>query len=405
MNTHPGHPFAATEFDRELTENILPFWVTRSLDLQNGGFHGAITASNEVQKGVERGSILCSRILWTFSKAYQRYREKPYFDTAQWAYRELINRFWDDQYGGVYWSVDEQGQPLQDRKHTYAQAFAVYGLTAYFEISDDPRALDLAQKLFHLIDTHTFDDKNGGNLECRSRDWKPLQDMRLSDKDLNSSKSMNTLLHLSEAYTALAKVWKDAFLINRLQGLLELFLNHIIDMENGHQLLFFADDWASLSNHISYGHDIETSWLLLETAITLGDEKWIEKAEKAAAKLAQTVYEEALQEDGSILYEASPDGFMDLSKQWWAHAEAVVGFFNAYQRTGQSHFLNATTKVWGYIQNHFVDREGGDWFKALDSDGKPDLTHTKVGPWDCPYHHARMCLEMIHRLENNEKFE
>jgi len=401
MNLNPVRTFSIPGFDQELRENILPFWMSHPLDKQRGGFHGALSASNEVQKGIERGSILCSRILWTFSKAFHHFQEEPLFEIAQWAYQDLIHRFWDNQYGGLYWSTDEYGQPWQDRKHTYAQAFGIYGLTAYSEISDDPHALELAQKLFHLIDTHTFDDKNGGNLECRSRDWKPLQDMRLSDKDLNSSKSMNTLLHLTEAYAALTRVWKDARLTNRLEGLIDLFLNRIIDFSSGHQLLFFTENWASLSNHISYGHDIETSWLLLEATAALGDEKRIKEAENAAIKLAQTVYEEALQNDGSILYEASPDGFRESSKQWWAHAEAVVGFYNAYQNTGQPHFLDAAKNVWNYIQNHFVDREGGDWFKALDSYGKPDLTHFKVGPWDCPYHHARMCLEMMHRLENN----
>lgn len=405
MNFNADRPFSITGFDQELRENILPFWMSHPLDKHRGGFHGALSSSNEVLIGVERGSILCSRILWTFSKAFHHYREQPLLEVAQWAYRDLLHRFWDDQYGGVYWSTDDHGQPLQDRKHTYAQAFAIYGLTAFFEISDDRHALELSKNLFHLIDTHTFDDKNGGNLECRSREWTPLEDMRLSDKDLNSSKSMNTLLHLTEAYSALARVWKDARLTNRLEGLIDLFQKRIIDLQSGHQLLFFTDQWESLSNHISYGHDIETSWLLLEAASALGDEKWIRKAENACVTMAQTVYDEALLEDGSILYEASPDGFKDLTKQWWAHAEAVVGFYNAYQQTGQPLFLNASKKVWGYIQDHFIDREGGDWFKALDSNGYPDLTHNKVGPWDCPYHHARMCLEMIHRSEKTKRFE
>ena len=399
MQMNSAARLSAQEFESELTRNILPFWANNTLDRENGGFYGALSSSNEINNKIERSAVLCGRILWTFSQATLKYQQETHLDVAKWAHQYLSSRFWDDTFEGIYWSLDREGKPVMDRKHTYAQAFAIYGLTAYTQASQDNAALELAKRLFHLIDTHTYDPVYGGNIECLSREWTMLEDMRLSDKDLNSSKSMNTLLHLTEAYAALAVLWKDPLLLQRLEELVDLFIERIINSKTGHQLLFFDNKWTSLSNHISYGHDIETSWLLLEAAQALGDPQRIQKAQSLAVKMAQAVYDEALSEDGSILYEASPDGYKELSKQWWAHAEAVVGFYNAFQLSGKEHFYQASVTVWDYIQSHFIDHKGGDWFKLLDQYGNPVLTHTKAGPWDCPYHHARMCMEMTCRLD------
>ena len=390
--------FTAKMFESELLNNILPFWRDHLPDRENGGFYGAISSSNQIQNDVERSAVLCSRILWTFSKAANKYSDPSYLEIADWAWQSLTGSFWDEQFGGIYWSIDKRGNPVMDRKHTYAQSFAIYGLTAYYEATRNQSSLELAKRLFQLIDHNTYDLDNCGNVECLSREWKNLEDMRLSDKDLNSHKSMNTLLHLVEAYAALARLWRDDKLLNRLTGLMDVFMEHVIDIKNGHQRLFFNDQWISLSNHISYGHDIETSWLLQEAAQVLGDPPRIDKVKETDIRLAQTVYEQALEEDGAILYEASPDGFMETTKQWWAHAEAVVGFYNAFQLTGKDHFNQSAAMVWDYIQTHFIDRSGGDWFKLLDRYGQPILAHEKAGPWDCPYHHARMCMEMIERL-------
>jgi mannobiose 2-epimerase len=295
--------------------------------------------------------------------------------------------------------VDASGNPVNDRKHVYAQAFSIYGLSAYYQVTHEPEALQLAKRLFELIDQHTYDPQFGGNIECRARDWSALEDMRLSSIDLNSSKSMNTMLHLLEACTTLTGIWQDDKLNNRFEEMISLFMNTIIDSTNSHQRLFFDDQWQSLSQNISYGHDIETSWLLLEAAEVSGKPEAIEKAKANAIRMAQVVYEQSLQADGSILYEAGPGGHKVTDRHWWAHAEAVVGFYNAFEISKQDHFLQASTRVWNYIENHFIDRTNGDWFKLLREDGTPYLDHLKVSPWECPYHHARMCFEMIRRLK------
>ncbi len=388
----------ARQFETELTGNILPFWMNYTMDRDNGGFYGALTNDRIVHNEVERSAVLNGRILWTFSEAARRYQDQSYLLTAEWAFEALTRRFWDGESQGVYWSVDKTGKPVQDRKHTYAQAFSIYGLSAYYRVSGNLQSLELSKQLFDLIEKHTFDEQFGGNIECRAKDWSKLEDMRLSAIDINSSKSMNTLLHLMEGYAALFSVWPDEMLGSKLGGLLRLFLDKVINYQTGHQRLFFDDQWNSLSENISYGHDIETSWLFLESAEILGDQGFINEARTIGVKMADSVYHESLGADGSILYEAGPNGHRDLIRHWWAHAEAVVGFQNAFQISGEMRFAEASTRVWKFIRDHFVDHENGDWFKKLEHDGSPILTQVKVGPWECPYHHARMCFEMLRRL-------
>lgn len=388
------------QFEAELCGNILPYWMKNTPDHQNGGFYGALTNLNQIHNEVERSAVLNSRILWTFSTAARLYQDESYLSTAKWAMQALTQHFWDSKHEGIYWSVDAAGNPANDRKHVYAQAFSIYGLSAYYQVTQDSNALHLAKRLFELIDQHTYDPQFGGNIECRARDWSALKDMRLSSIDLNSSKSMNTMLHLLEALTALTNIWQDPRLTQRFEDVINLFLNTIIDADSSHQHLFFDDRWQSLSKNISYGHDIETSWLLLEAAEMSGKPELIQKTKYNAVRMAQEVFEHSLQPDGSILYEAGPGGHKVTDRHWWAHAEAVVGFYNAYEISAKEYFHDASTKVWTYIQNHFIDHKDGDWYKLLREDGSPYLEHYKVSPWECPYHHARMCFEMIRRLNS-----
>ena len=369
-----------------------------SVDHDQGGFYGAVDNDGKALNEIERSSVLCSRILWVFSTAAAEFIDDRYLQIARHAYLELTNRFWDHDHQGIYWSIDRFGNPVQDRKHTYAQAFAIYGLCAYYHVKHDDTSLRLAQTLCDLIEKHAFDVQFGGYIESRARDWSPQADMRLSDMDLNSDKSMNTLLHLMEAYTALADVWPDVRLTHKLTALVTIFLDKIVDFEHGNQKLFFDQSWNSLLDHVSYGHDIETSWLFLETAKLSGIDLPKERIKEVCLRLAQSVFDNGLQQDGGLIYESGPGGFRITQQQWWAHAEAVVGFYNAFQISGESRYFEAAERVWNYIQKHFVDYKLGDWFKLLDENGIPDLSHYKVGPWECPYHHARMCFEMMKRL-------
>ena len=383
----------------ELTGNILPFWINNTVDRVNGGFYGALSNDLKIHNEVPRSAILCARILWTYASAYRRLGDEEYLSMATWAYDYLRRIFWDSEYGGVYWTVDYQGRPAFNRKHHYAQAFAIYGLSEYYRATQEPQSLALAQELFHLLERYAYDQNFGGYIEGRSRKWETLEDMRLSERDLDCRKSMNTLLHILEGYTNLLRVWDDAQLKKQHRALINTFLNHIIDGSTGHLRLFFDDEWKSLLNNISFGHDIEASWLLVEAAEIQGDPTLLARVRQTATKIAKAVYMDGLEEDGSIPYESGPQGLVDPGKSWWVQAEAMVGFYNAYQISGQDTFAKTAYRSWEYIQNKLVDRNYGDWFKRLNRDGSPEIGAYKTGPWECPYHHSRACYEMMDRLK------
>jgi mannobiose 2-epimerase len=387
------------QLEQELTGNILPFWMTYVVDKVNGGFYGAVTNDLQVHNEVPRSAILCARILWTYAAVYRRLGAEQYLSMAQWAYDYLTRVFWDQDYGGLYWQVDYKGNPVFDHKHHYAQAFAIYGLTEYYRATQEPQSLVLAQTLFHLLEKYAYEPIYRGYIESSTRKWESLEGMRLSDTDLNCRKSMNTMLHVLEAYTNLLRVWDDAHLKAQHRALLGTFQQHIIDHQINHFKLFFDDQWHSLSENISYGHDIEGSWLLVEAAEVQGDTELMEQVRESAIAMAAAVYREGIDDDGSVFYEGGPQGLVDTSKSWWVQAEAVIGFYNAYQYSGHAHFLQAAYRCWSYIQTKVVDRTHGEWYKRLHRDGTPDNTRYKAGPWDCPYHHSRACLEMLDRLE------
>ena len=386
------------QLQEELTGNILPFWMTHAIDKVNGGFYGALTTDLEIHNEVPRSAILCARILWTYATAYRKLGDRQYLAMANWAYDYLRSAFLDAEYGGVYWTVDATGEPVFDRKHHYAQAFAIYGLAEYYRATEQPESLALAQRLFQLLEKYAYDPFYGGYIEGRSRKWETLSDMRLSDRDLNCRKSMNTMLHVLEAYTNLSRVWQDASLKAQHRALIELFLQRIVDPATGHFKLFFDDQWNSLLPNVSYGHDIEGSWLLLEAAEVQGDPALVERVRQAAIQIATAVYQDGLEPDGSLPYESGPLGLVDSDKSWWVQAEAMLGFYNAYQVSGQKRFAQAAQGSWKYIQDNMVDRVHGDWIKKLHQDGTVDESNYKVGPWECPYHNSRACFEMLDRL-------
>ena len=387
----------AQRIRHELAGNILPFWIHHTVDEANGGFYGALTNDLQVRNDVPRSAVLCARMLWTFSTAYRVLGDADCLRVARHAYDYLTQRFWDSRYGGVYWALDRRGQPVDARKHVYAQAFAIYGLAEFYRATQEPDSLKLAQELFGLIEAHTFDAVNQGNVECRSREWGALSDMRLSARDMSCTKSMNTLLHLMEAYTNLMRVWDDAGLASKQSGLIQVFIQHVVDPRTSHLKLFFDEAWHSLSDEISFGHDIEASWLLVEAAEVLGQPDVSAQARAMAIQMAQAVYERGRDVDGSLLYEAMPHR-INGDKHWWVQAEGVVGFYNAFRLSSQEHFAQAAVRLWEYVEERFVDRVHGDWFKVLNRAGIPYAEHFKVGPWECPYHHVRLCFEMLARL-------
>jgi mannobiose 2-epimerase len=376
---------------------MLPYWVENTVDEENGGFLGQIRQNGEPVCDAAKGSVLNARILWTFAAAHRRLGSDRFRELAKRAHSYLTERFWDPVHGGVFWSVDHMGQPLETHKQTYAQAFALYGLSEYHRATSDSDTLAEAIKLFQLIEAHTLDPEHGGYLEALSRSWERIEDVRLSDKDLNAPKNMNTHLHLLEAYTNLFRAWPDPQLRDKLASLVGLFLEKLIDTNRHHLHTFFEMDWTPVTEVISFGHDIEASWLLLEAADVLGDSATRSDVRKAAIALAQATLLEGIDPGGGLVNEVLPNGETDGDKYWWVQAEAVVGFVNAYQETQDADYLEAALAIWEYARHHLMAED--EWYFRVDRDGRPYPGDDKVGMWKCPYHGVRACFEVIERAD------
>ena len=386
------------EMRSELENNILPFWMNKMEDNEQGGFYGEITGDDELRPEASKGAILNARILWTFSAAYRLLKKPEYLKTATRAKRYLIDRFYDPEYGGIYWELDYKGNPLDTKKQIYAIGFAIYGLSEYARATGDAEALEYAQRLFEVIEQHSFDPVQNGYLEALTRDWQPIEDMRLSDKDENEKKTMNTHLHILEPYTNLYRIWKDERLERQLRNLIDVFITRILDPQTGHLNLFFEEDWTNKYRIYSYGHDIEASWLIHEAALVLGDETVLKRIEPLIVRIAQAA-DEGLNPDGSMIYE----NFLDKQKidrelHWWVQAENVVGHINLYQHFGDESALDIAVRCWEFIKAKLIDHEQGEWHWSILPDGTVNRKDDKAGFWKCPYHNGRMCMEVIERF-------
>ena len=383
-----------------LMGNILPFWLEKTIDRENGGFYGRIDGHGVLHKEAEKGAILNARILWTFSAAYRVLRKPEYLEAATRAKDYVIAHFYDKEFGGTYWSLDYLGQPKDTKKQFYAIGFMIYGLSEYARATGDKEALDYAIRLFDTIESHSFDRENNGYIEACTREWGEIADMRLSDLDANYPKSQNTHLHIIEPYTNLFRVWKDERLERALRNLINIFTDHILNPETHHLDLFFENDWTRGAGHLeSYGHDIECSWLMHEAALVLGDKDVLAKVEPVVQMVAKAS-EKGLNADGSMIHEANLDtGHVDDDLHWWVQAETVVGFFNIYQYFGDETALDKAERCWQYIKDNLIDRENGEWYWSRHADGTLNTDDDKAGFWKCPYHNGRMCLEIIERTE------
>ncbi len=378
-------------FGELLIGNILPYWSGRMVDRLHGGFHGRIDGDDVLHGQANKGAVLNARILWTFSAAYRALGTPEYRGLADRAYAYVNDHFVDSAQGGVFWELDYRGRPVNRKKQVYAQAFAIYAWAEYHRATGNPESLQSAKELFLLLEG-TADRGQGGYLEAFSANWQPIADMRLSAKDANEKKTMNTHLHVLEAYTNLYRVWRDERLRRALEGLLTLFSVHFLADGAGHLTLFFDEQWRPRSTAISYGHDIEAAWLLLEAAEVLGDGTWVDRMGATACRIAEATLA-GIQPDGSLAYERD-GGHLDDERHWWVQAEAVVGFTYAFRQSGDGRFQQAARKLWHYILANLVDTANGEWHWSRRADGSINRTEDKAGFWKCPYHNARMCLEM-----------
>jgi cellobiose epimerase len=386
------------ELQQELLA-ILNYWIQYTPDNHQGGFYGRLDNDNIPYADAPKGCVLNARILWTFSAAYQLTGDEQYAVMAMRAFDYIQEYFIDRGHGGAYWSVSGTGEPLDTKKQLYAQAFVLYACSEYYRALGAEPALQLAIDIYNLIQEKSFDTVHGGYFEAYARNWQPLNDLRLSDKDANEKKTMNTHLHVLEAYTSLYRIWPNEQLKQHIQWLLANFTDHMVDAHTGHLHLFFDEQWQVKSGTISYGHDIEASWLLLEAAEVIEDEEQIAEMKALAIKMAEAVII-GIDTDGGLWYEyEAARNKLIKEKHWWPQAEALVGFYNAWQVSGRHEFLQLAINNWAFIKQYMRDNEKGEWFWGVLEDHSVMPAQDKVGLWKCPYHNGRACMELIKRLE------
>jgi mannobiose 2-epimerase len=380
---------------------ILDYWEKFTVDEQHGGFYGSVNNDNAPDALAPKGIVLNSRILWAFSAACQLTKKESHLAMATRAFTYILHHFTDQQHGGVFWSVDFEGKMLDGRKQIYGLAFCIYGLAEYYRVTHEEAVLYQAKQLFEQVELYSLDKKEGGYIEAFARNWKPVLDLRLSEKDDNVKKTMNTHLHIVEAYVNLYSVWPNKFLRERIINLLELFNRYIINKTTHHLNLFMDEDWEVRSSLQSYGHDIEAAWLLQECAEVADDKIYIDHYTKLAATLADAAAE-GLDSDGGLWYEYLPEKKeLIREKHSWPQAEAMIGFFNAWQLTGDKKYFNYTLNSWEFIKKHIKDSRNGEWFWGVYGDYSV-MQKDKAGFWKCPYHNSRACLELIRRIGKQE---
>ena len=395
------------EMQDVVEHNILRFWIDKMQDPDHGGFYGRMDGRGVLYPLAEKGAVLNARILWSFSAAYRVLKNPEYLAMATYAKDYFMAHFLDKEYGGVYWSLDCQGNPLNTRKQFYAIGFAIYGMSEYARATGDQEALECALQLFDCIEEHALDPLYNGYIEATTRDWQPIADMRLSELDANYPKSQNTHLHIVEPYANLYRTLKEQSskaedlqrVGDALRNIINIFTDHILNPETNHLDLFFENDWTRGAGHLeSYGHDIECSWLMHEAALVLGDAEVLTRMEPIVQKVAQASAK-GLRPDGSMIHEANLDtGHVDDDLHWWVQAENVVGWLNVYQHFGDDEALQHAVRCWQYIKDQLIDYEQGEWYWSRHADGTLNVEDDKAGFWKCPYHNSRMCLEIIERF-------
>jgi mannobiose 2-epimerase len=392
-----------SEIESELRCNLLPFWRDRSVDHTRGGFIARMTSDGTLIDDASKGLILNARLLWGFAALIRKLGEPRDAELARRAFDYLKQHFRDSRHGGYRWRVGGNGRPLDESKKTYGQAFCIYALSEHALATGDSEVLDAARALFELIEQHARDHIHGGYFEARAADWSATDDLRLSDKDMVAAKSMNTHLHLLEAYTNLYRAWPDPLVAMRLRELIAIFGSHIVDLgpgpHHGHLRHFFDEGWGLLSDTYTYGHDIEAVWLISEAAEVLDDRELEATVGGWAVEIARAVLGEGVDADGGLASEGRDSEVTNPDRDWWCQAEAVVGFEHAFELTGETAFAAASEGAWRFIDRSVVDRVHGEWFWRVMADGSVDEREPKVSEWKGPYHSVRMCLEMMRRLD------
>lgn len=386
----------AKEFQEHLEKNLIPFW-NRMEDKENGGFYGYADADGKPDKSSAKGCILNSRILWFYAASYQLLKKAELLEKAEHAYQFLTEHFYDSRYGGVFWSVRADGTPEDTTKHTYNQAFAIYALSVYYQASGKREVLNLAYDLYRVIESKCRDSE--GYFEAFGRDFSPASNEKLSENGVMAERTMNTLLHVLEAYTELYRADEFYAVGDSIRNILRIFKFRVYDADEEMCRVFFDKSYRSLIKLESYGHDIEASWLIDRACQVLDDKAYYAEMLPIIKQLADGAFKNGIDVQNQAMNNECENGIVNAKKVWWVQAESVTGFYNAYQKQpDRTEFLQISEHVWDYIKKYIIDKKTGEWIEDIAPDNSIKAGQALAHPWKCPYHNGRMCIEMIQRL-------
>jgi mannobiose 2-epimerase len=381
-------------------ENILPFWEKHMVDNEFGGFYGCADNDLSIDKTADKGCILTSHILWTFSAAYLDFNDKNHLKTAKHAFRFLQDAFYDRMHGGLYFTVDYKGCPANRQKLIYAISSGINGLSEFYKATGNSESISMAVELFELVEKNSFDNANGGYFSTFSEDWRPSDQIKPGTKDINAAKSTNTHLNILDAYINMYRVVPGELLKEKLTGLVCLILEKMYDESNGQLKLYFTKDWKPVSDVVSFGCSITGSRLIYKAAEIINDKKLRDLARNASLKIAEAVYEQGFDKVMGGIYKHILSLYdVDFNKDWWAQAEAVSGFLSAYILSGDKKFSDALLKTWEFIDKYIIDHLHGEWFSSVTRIGNPIMDLPKADIWKTPYHNGRLCLEYLSAVQ------
>lgn len=382
----------------EGAKDLLDFWIRFAPNPNDDSFYGLVDKDLIARPDANKHLVLSTRLIWTFSAAYRIFEDVKYEEMAHRAYDYYMAYFKDRENGGAYWELYSDERAFDDSKKTYGLSFAIYGLSEYYRVFKKQEALDEAIEIYEYLEKYAYDNENKGYYEVMTADWK----LDIVDQTSNinpyasACKTMNTHLHLLESYTNLYRVWDDEGLLNKLKEHIEVMIEHIVDNDSWHYKLYFDEKWNSITADISYGHDIEGSWLLWEAAEIANDKALMDKVKEVSINMAKAVYDKSWHPDGGIIYETQEDGRVLSNRSWWVQAEALVGFYNAWELTDDKIYLEAVETLMDFIDRELVDKENGGWYSNAISD---NVLVNRIDGWKCPYHDFRMYMEILERID------
>ncbi|MDR0972604.1 MAG: AGE family epimerase/isomerase [Prevotellaceae bacterium] len=376
------------EIKADLTGNILHFWAKYAPD-PAGGFYGQLNYDGSPRANAPKAGILNARILWTFSSAYRLLGDEQYKQLADRAQRYILDHFVDKKYGGTYLLLKADGTPLDSTKMVYQNAFAIYGLSEHYRATGNAESLQAAIAVYQTLIKYAYDPVYKGFIETCTREWKEIP--------TREPKTMNTNLHVLEALTNLYRVWKDEGLREMLREEIDVMANKVLNRKTWHEQLYFTNDWQSLRNIDSYGHDIEYSWLMTEAAEVLGNVRVLEDIRHVAVNMAEVQLQQGFDKNGGMMYEKDGE-HLNNGLEWWPQAESVVGYLNAWQISGERKYLDTAIRSWNWIKKYMIDKEYGEWYRTVSPDGTPSVRRPKADQWRCPYHNSRMGFEVLIRF-------